>query len=251
MTRLLLPSVVSLTLLSAGAILAGSALGVRLPLLEITIVAVWTRVLFLVTGAMLVIDGGRVLLRTLLPPSADLQGSGDSERGTRRTRLLSRVRGVSWVGVLVVLTIALPLQGFHVVNGLALFMVLMMLTILLLGFLSVSGALMSTGSLKPAAARWIIPQRTLEKLEAGAGIRGRATIRSMVETGWRVNDDPQVLFELTVMLPDRAPYEARVTEVVPLLAIGSARPGVSVPVIVDADALQHTLIAWKEVLRSG
>lgn len=234
-------------LVAAGGVLAAQALGLGTPGIEMAIPTLWARVLLLATGALLLADGGRMLLRAVLPGAREPQTGAGQRAAQRRLRLVSRIRMLEWVAILAVLTVALPLQGFHIVRGLGLFLLLMTIAILLLGFLSVTGSLMGSGSLDMGAAQWVIPQRTLEKLEAGAGLRGRATIDAMHDTGWSVNDNPQVHFELTVTLTGRESYSTRVTEIVPLLALGAVRRGASVPVMVDADAPHYVLIAWNEV----
>lgn len=53
------------------------------------------------------------------------------------------------------------------------------------------------------------------------------------QTGWYVNDLPQVKFTLKVTLPGKAPYQVEHNEVVNLIDVGLVNPGAVVPVVVD------------------
>ncbi len=76
-----------------------------------------------------------------------------------------------------------------------------------------------------------------------SGLVGQATIDQVTDTGATVNDNPRVQFELTVTIPGRDPYEARLTQVVSRLVIGNFLPGSSVPVRVSPDDPQTLMIA--------
>jgi hypothetical protein len=243
----ILPALLALPLAAAGIVLAGSALGLGLPGVEVVITAAWARALFLAAGAFLLFDGGRMLARLVLPAPPQPESPEEKRSAQRRMRLLSRARMLAGVALLAVLTLALPLQAFHVTRGFGHFFALVVFALLLLAFLSISGSLLGSGSVDASAARWMIPGRTLEKLEAGAGLRGRATIDDLHETGWMVNDQPQVHLALTVHVAGREAYGARVTETAPLLALGHLVRGGALPVLVDADAPEHLIVLWKDL----
>jgi hypothetical protein len=76
-----------------------------------------------------------------------------------------------------------------------------------------------------------------------SGIAGRARIDNVSDTGMTVNDNPQVLFNLTITIPGREPYPATLTQVVSRIAIGSFQPGATVPVRVSPDDPQTLMIA--------
>jgi hypothetical protein len=243
----ILPALLALPLAAIGIVLAGSALGLRLPLVEVVITAAWARALVMATGAFLLFDGGRMLARLVLPAPPQPESPEEKRSAQRRMRLLSRARMLAGVALLAVLTLALPLQAFHVTRGFGHFFALVVFALLLLAFLSISGSLLGSGSVDASAARWMIPGRTLEKLEAGAGLRGRATIDDLHETGWMVNDQPQIHLALTVHVAGREAYGARVTETAPLLALGHLVRGGALPVLVDADAPEHLIVLWKDL----
>jgi hypothetical protein len=243
----ILPVLLALPLLAGGGVLVGSGLGLELPLVEVMITAAWARWLFLATGAYLLVDGGGMLARLVRGEPDQPQSAEEKRLFERRALLRSRARMAAWIALLGLLTLALPLQAFQILRGAGVFMLLLGLLLLVLGVLSVTGMLIGSRSLDLSAAQWTIPSRTLEKLEAGAGLRGGATIEDMSETGWTVNEQPQVLFELTVTVAGRDPYRARVTETVPLLALAHLVKGGSLPVLVDAHAPEHLLILWRDL----
>jgi hypothetical protein len=75
------------------------------------------------------------------------------------------------------------------------------------------------------------------------GIVGQARIDAISDTGTTINENPQVLFNLTVTIPGREPYPATLTQVVSRIAIGSFQPGATVPVRVSPDDPQTLMIA--------
>jgi len=75
------------------------------------------------------------------------------------------------------------------------------------------------------------------------GIVGKALIDEISDTGTTVNDNPQVLFNLTVTIPGGDPYAATLTQIVSRIAIGSFQPGATVPVRVSPDDPQTLMIA--------
>ncbi len=75
------------------------------------------------------------------------------------------------------------------------------------------------------------------------GIVGRGTIISMRETGATINNDPEVVFEIAVELPDRPEYRVFHTQAVSRLVVGRFEVGAGVPVRVDPSDPDAILIA--------
>jgi hypothetical protein len=76
-----------------------------------------------------------------------------------------------------------------------------------------------------------------------SGIAGRARIDRVTDTGTAINDNPQVLFDLTVTVPGHVPYAAALTQIVSRLSLGDFLPGATVPVRVSPDDPQTLMIA--------
>ncbi len=74
------------------------------------------------------------------------------------------------------------------------------------------------------------------------GISGVATIRSLRETGVRINDQPRVELELLVRVGTRAPYVIQHKQVVPTVALPLLLPGASIRVKVDPEDPKSCLI---------
>jgi hypothetical protein len=79
-----------------------------------------------------------------------------------------------------------------------------------------------------------------ERIEGG--IEGRATIDSVTDTGTKLDDNPEVEFEMTVALPGRAPYRATNRQVVSRFVLHQLAPGRAVPVLVDPRDLSRVQI---------
>jgi hypothetical protein len=75
------------------------------------------------------------------------------------------------------------------------------------------------------------------------GIVGQALIDQVTDTGITVNDNPRVEFSLTVTIPGRDPYPAKLTQVVSRLVIGNFQPGATVPVRVSPEDPLALMIA--------
>jgi hypothetical protein len=92
------------------------------------------------------------------------------------------------------------------------------------------------------------PEPTLRRmrLQEGKGVAGRAVIEDFEDTGTTINDHPRVRLDLTVTIPGREPYPARVTQTVPRLSIGRLLKGESLPVLADPEAPEHIRILWKD-----
>jgi hypothetical protein len=77
------------------------------------------------------------------------------------------------------------------------------------------------------------------------GTTGTATVQSIRQTGTRVNDQPEVEFNLLVRLPDRKPYPAQRTEIVPLILLNRLGDA-ELPVRVDPADPATVVIAWED-----
>jgi hypothetical protein len=67
------------------------------------------------------------------------------------------------------------------------------------------------------------------------GIEGQAMIDSVTDTGTKLDENPEVEFEMTVALPGRQPYRATNRQVVSRLVLHQLAPGRPVPVLVDPE----------------
>ena len=65
------------------------------------------------------------------------------------------------------------------------------------------------------------------------GIKGMAEILDVEQTGWYVNDQPQLEFLLKITLPGEYPYQIKHKETVNYLSLGSMFTGAIHPVYVD------------------
>ncbi len=76
------------------------------------------------------------------------------------------------------------------------------------------------------------------------GVRGRADILEMTQTGSYINNQPRVKFRLRIEAPGILPYEADGTVTVPLIALGSLQPGRPLTVVLDPADPQKFVIDW-------
>jgi hypothetical protein len=236
---------VSLLLIAGGCVLVGSAVDIEIPGMEVVVEAVWLRAVFLLTGAVLIADGARLLTRPFVRSGLP-QTPEEIRRYRRRTRARTRIRMVTWMALLGVIGIVLPLGGFQVPRGELLFGLLIVAVALVLVFLTVLGTVAGSGPDDRPIPPPLVPAAVLERLEAGQGVRGRATVDDMHETGWTVNERPQLHLQLTVTADGGQPYRVDVTETVPLWASGRLVKGASLPVMIDPDVAEHLLVLWKE-----
>jgi hypothetical protein len=84
---------------------------------------------------------------------------------------------------------------------------------------------------------------------SATGLPGTAQILSVGQTGWFVNENPQVELELMVNVPGRAAYPAKVKAVVPLIML--SRLEGSLPVRVDPSDPRDIVIQWGEPAIAG
>jgi hypothetical protein len=75
------------------------------------------------------------------------------------------------------------------------------------------------------------------------GVLGQATILKIWETGFKVNDRPQVGFLLNVQHPDGDRYEVETKAVIPLIHLSQFQPGATIAVKIDAHNPQRVALA--------
>lgn len=73
------------------------------------------------------------------------------------------------------------------------------------------------------------------------GVRGRATIHSVADTGATVNDNPVVQMSMTVQTGGGS-YELTVKQPVQRLLVGMLRPGANLPVLIDPQDRERIVI---------
>jgi hypothetical protein len=83
-----------------------------------------------------------------------------------------------------------------------------------------------------------------QRLKA-TGLPGRATVLSMRQTGVYLNQQPQVELDLQVEVAGQAPYRMKLSEWVPLIALGRLSGGTPLPVRVDPKDPQNVIIDWE------
>jgi len=76
------------------------------------------------------------------------------------------------------------------------------------------------------------------------GVRARATVTAVRQTGAVINSAPSCELQLLVMVPGRPPFPVTRTEIVPLLHVSRALPGHQLGVLVMADDPQDLFIDW-------
>jgi hypothetical protein len=98
----------------------------------------------------------------------------------------------------------------------------------------IPGAMFGIGALAffGVAARFYLSGAKRVRL-AQEGLRGTARIVSVRDTGTRLNDAPMLELDVMVSVEGRAPYAARLQEVIPLHQLGAMQPGTSIGVLVD------------------
>ena len=77
------------------------------------------------------------------------------------------------------------------------------------------------------------------------GVRGRATVTSIRDTGVVVNGSPVVELELDVDVPSHAPYPITIRQRVPRVMTVALGPGRAVGVVVDPSDPSHMAIDWE------
>ena len=88
----------------------------------------------------------------------------------------------------------------------------------------------------------VAAQQQKAQMLMATGIVGQATIDSIADTGVTINENPEVMFEMTVTVPGRDPYKASLKQVVSRLAIAGFQPGATIPVRVSPDDPQVLMI---------
>jgi len=74
------------------------------------------------------------------------------------------------------------------------------------------------------------------------GIRGMAEILDVEQTGWYVNNQPQLEFLLKITLPGESPYQIKHKETVNYLSLGGMYTGAILPVYVDPNNPKKILL---------
>lgn len=76
------------------------------------------------------------------------------------------------------------------------------------------------------------------------GVAGTGQIMGLTQTGWMVNDQPQVELDLLVTIPGRSPYRVKVKEVVPLIMLNRLQG--TLRVRVDPAEPETVVIQWDQ-----
>ena len=76
------------------------------------------------------------------------------------------------------------------------------------------------------------------------GTKGKATVKTLTDTGTLVNFNPQVVLDLEVTCGGQAPYEAKLTTAVPQIYLAQLQPGASIGVRVDPSDPQTIALDW-------
>lgn len=79
-----------------------------------------------------------------------------------------------------------------------------------------------------------------------SGVMGRAKVLAANQTGVRVNEQPQVQFQLMVNVPGRQPYTAIHSEIVSAMNLGRIGAGGELAVRVDANDPSLMMIDWQQ-----
>ena len=79
---------------------------------------------------------------------------------------------------------------------------------------------------------------------AATGVRGRADILEMSQTGTYINNQPRVKMRLRIQAPGVIPFETEDTVTVPLIALGALQPGRPLTVVLDPADPKEFVIDW-------
>lgn len=75
---------------------------------------------------------------------------------------------------------------------------------------------------------------------ANTGLRGRADILEMTQTGTHIDNQPRVKLRLRIQASGVIPFETQDTVTVPLIALGSLQPGWALTVVLDPAAIRRS-----------
>jgi hypothetical protein len=76
-------------------------------------------------------------------------------------------------------------------------------------------------------------QRKKAEALMAAGTQGEATILSLQDTGMFINNNPRVIVQLEIRMPNMAPYQLTKTMTVPIIRLAQVQTGSVVQVMVD------------------
>jgi hypothetical protein len=65
------------------------------------------------------------------------------------------------------------------------------------------------------------------------GVQGVATVLALQDTGMLVNNNPRVTLSMEITLPNKPPYQATKTMVIPMIRMSQVQVGSTVQVVVD------------------
>jgi hypothetical protein len=76
-------------------------------------------------------------------------------------------------------------------------------------------------------------QRKKAEALMAVGTQGEATILALQDTGMFVNNNPRVMMQLEIRMPNMAPYQIAKTMTVPIIRLAQVQTGSVVQVMVD------------------
>ncbi len=79
---------------------------------------------------------------------------------------------------------------------------------------------------------------------ANTGVRGRAHVLELTQTGTYINNQPRVKMRLRIEAPGVTPFETEDTVTVPLISVGSLQPGRPLTVALDPADPHRFVIDW-------
>ncbi len=76
-------------------------------------------------------------------------------------------------------------------------------------------------------------QRKKAEALMAVGTQGEATVLALQDTGMYINNNPRVLLQLEIHMPNMAPYQIAKTMTVPIIRLAQVQTGSIVQVMVD------------------
>jgi hypothetical protein len=214
---------------SGGLLLGMNGLGRETPLVQLAFDATWMNAFLVVLGVLLLGDAVRTLTLFRRPPLDSLDGLPARRMSVIRWRGISKLLVAAALVAILLKGTSLGVVEIHR-GAWALWVLAGVLTPLGLGGVVIGSERMARAS----------------RLFGDGGVRGVGTIDRVVDTGWRINDNPRFRFDLTVSIDGQPPYSAQLTDVVPLVDLGRVVKGGTLPVLVDREDPEHFVILWKD-----